>query len=218
VQNVVDEHAAVGMTMNDFLQTWPYLVIPGFGFDLARSDLYCFRESTLNDNAINAFMVFLKTYKNNTTVMMPPPKKQPLKKSTKKEPLVTEKQLLQIRAGISAGRFVLMPINLSGVHWVSMVLDGSSKIVHLYDSMGVSKNLKRLKGIASEIVSAMPDNYSEVIVEGPQQRDSDSCGVLACLHLWKTVSSDAPTDVSPDGITKLRWKMLHASLKVKRRW
>jgi hypothetical protein len=49
--------------------------------------------------------------------------------------------------------------------------------------MGMGKNPKRLKVIASEIVSGIPDNYSEVNVEGPRQWDSDSCGVLACLHV-----------------------------------
>jgi hypothetical protein len=113
------------MTMTDFLQTWPYLFIPGFSFDLTRSDLNCFRESTwFNGNAIRAFMV-LKTYKNNTTVMMAPPKKQPLKKPTNKEPLVAEKELLEIcaGAGISGGKYVFMPINSSGVHRISLVSD-----------------------------------------------------------------------------------------------
>ncbi|ETO69799.1 hypothetical protein F444_13673 [Phytophthora nicotianae P1976] len=140
---------------------------------------------------MRAFCVFLKTYKNNATVMIPPVKKQT--------------------------QFVLMPINLSGVHWVCLVVDGTAKKIQVYDSAGSAMYLKRLKNIASEIASTLPDMYEEIVFDGPLQTDGDSCGVFACLQLWKSVSSKAPTDVSESGIIKLRWKILQAILKVKRR-
>ncbi|ETN20605.1 hypothetical protein PPTG_03579 [Phytophthora nicotianae INRA-310] len=192
VKTLVDEKVAVSVAFDNFLKSWPYLVIPGFGFDITYADLFCIRGSTwLNDATMRAFCVFLKTYKNNATVMIPPVKKQT--------------------------QFVLMPINLSGVHWVCLVVDGTAKKIQVYDSAGSAMYLKRLKNIASEIASTLPDMYEEIVFDGPLQTDGDSCGVFACLQLWKSVSSKAPTDVSESGIIKLRWKILQAILKVKRR-
>ncbi|KAE9036605.1 hypothetical protein PR001_g8743 [Phytophthora rubi] len=197
VKSLVEEPVAVGLALNEFLNAWPYKVIPGFGFDIAMADLFCIRGSTwLNDDAMRAFSVFLKSYKNNATVMIPPVKKPSRKNSTQSNVLLQEKQLAEIRAGISTVQYVLVPINLSGVHWGCLVIDGGSKTIQMYDSMNSKKNTKRLKAIALEIVSALPDTYTVLNIEGPLQKDGDSCGVFACLHLWKSVSSDAPTDVS----------------------
>ncbi|KAE9033946.1 hypothetical protein PR002_g8397 [Phytophthora rubi] len=219
VKSLVEEPVAVGLALNEFLNAWPYKVIPGFGFDIAMAALFCIRGSTwLNDDAMRAFSVFLKSYKNNATVMIPPVKKPSRKNSTQSNVLLQEKQLAEIRAGISTVQYVLVPINLSGVHWGCLVIDGGSKTIQMYDSMNSKKNTKRLKAIALEIVSALPDTYTVLNIEGPLQKDGDSCGVFACLHLWKSVSSDAPTDVSTAGITKLRWMLLYAIWKMKCRW
>ncbi|ETM53907.1 hypothetical protein L914_02656 [Phytophthora nicotianae] len=166
---------------------------------------------------MRAFCVFLDTYKNNTTVTIPPVKKQALKKPVKAEPILADQQLQQIHSGLTSRQYLLMPINLSGAHWVCLVIDGISKKIELYDSMGSTMYLKRLKAIADEIVAALPDAYEEITVNGPLQHDGDSCGVLVCLQLWKCVSAEAPSDVTKSGITKLRWKILQGILKVKRR-
>ncbi|ETP05459.1 hypothetical protein F441_17928, partial [Phytophthora nicotianae CJ01A1] len=217
VKTLVDEKVAVSVAFDNFLKTWPYLVIPGFGFDITYADLFCIRGSTwLNDATIRAFCVFLKTYKNNATVMIPPVKKQTVKKPTKKESVLAEQQLLLIRNCLDSWQFVLMPINLSGVHWVCLVVDGTAKKIQVYDSAVSAMYLKRLKNIASEIASTLPDMYEEIVFDGPLQKDGDSCGVFACLQQWKSVSSKAPTDVSESGVIKLCWKILQAILKVKR--
>ncbi|ETM52320.1 hypothetical protein L914_04045 [Phytophthora nicotianae] len=49
------------------------------------------------------------------------------------------------------------------------------------------------------------DSYEALEVTEPMQTDSDSCGV------------EAPSDVSPTGNTNLRWKMLHAVMKLRPR-
>ncbi|OWY91162.1 Cysteine protease [Phytophthora megakarya] len=61
------------MVFLNMLESWSNSVLPGFGFDLVYSDLYCFMTSTsLNDNAMRAFGVVLARYKNNATVVIPP--------------------------------------------------------------------------------------------------------------------------------------------------
>ncbi|ETI53140.1 hypothetical protein F443_03869 [Phytophthora nicotianae P1569] len=218
MKSLVNEPVAVSVAFDDLLKTWPYLPIPGFGFDVAEADLFCVRGDTwLNDATMRAFCVFLDTYKNNTTVTIPPVKKQALKKPVKAEPILADQQLQQIHSGLTSRQYLLMPINLSGAHWVCLVIDGISKKIELYDSMGSTMYLKRLKAIADEIVAALPDAYEEITVNGPLQHDGDSCGVLVCLQLWKCVSAEAPSDVTKSGITKLRWKILQGILKVKRR-
>ncbi|ETN13438.1 hypothetical protein PPTG_08268 [Phytophthora nicotianae INRA-310] len=218
VKSLVNEPVDVSVAFDDLLKTWPYLPIPGFGFDVAEADLFCVRGNTwLNDATMRAFCVFLDTYKNNTTVTIPPVKKQALKKPVKAEPILADQQLQQIHSGLTSRQYLLMPINLSGAHWVCLVIDGISKKIELYDSMGSAMYLKRLKDIADEIVAALPDAYEEITVNGLLQHDGDSCGVLVCLQLWKCASAEAPSDVTKSGITKLRWKILQGILKVKRR-
>ncbi|KAG2766974.1 hypothetical protein PC129_g25119 [Phytophthora cactorum] len=61
------------------------------------------------------------------------------------------------------------------------------------------------------------DSYNDLEVTEPIQTDSDSCGVFVCRLFWTCVSSEAPSDVSSADVTKLRWEMLHAIMKVQPR-
>ncbi|ETM45946.1 hypothetical protein L914_09104, partial [Phytophthora nicotianae] len=202
VRSLVDEPVAVSVVIDDFMKTRPNLVIPGFGFDITIADLFCIRGLPwLNDATMGAFCVFLITYKNNSTVTIPPAKKTPPKKPAKAEPVLVEQELQQVRNGLASRQFVLMPINLSGAHWVCLVVNGTSKKIKLIDSMG-------LKTIAAKTVAALPETCDKIIVNGhpPLQQDGDSCDVFACLLLWNSVSIEAPTDVSKSDISKLRWE------------
>ncbi|KAG2766377.1 hypothetical protein PC129_g14839 [Phytophthora cactorum] len=60
-------------------------------------------------------------------------------------------------------------------------------------------------------------SYNDLEVTEPMQTDSDSCGVFVCRLFWACVSSEAPSDVSPAGVTKLWWEMLHAIMNVQSR-
>lgn len=91
VKALVDETVAVGVAFDDMLKTWPYLAIPGLGFDLTIADLFCLQGSTwLNDATMRAFCVFLKTFNNNVTVTIPPVKKQTFKKPLKEEAVLAD--------------------------------------------------------------------------------------------------------------------------------
>ncbi|EGZ26515.1 hypothetical protein PHYSODRAFT_320450 [Phytophthora sojae] len=124
--------------------------------------------------------------KNNVTVVVPPRKKGKM------------------------GKHILAPTSLDEV--------ASARLVKTDDSMGGKRNKKRLKKMASELLAGPLEDeaYSDIEVTEPKQTDSDSCGVFECRLLWTCVDSEVPSDVSPSGVTKLRWAMLHKITTMKR--
>ncbi|KAG6963189.1 hypothetical protein JG688_00008262 [Phytophthora aleatoria] len=142
VKRLVNEPGPVAGAFDKILNAWPDKTISGFGFDITMSDIFCMRGSTwLNDDAMCASSVLLQHYKNNSTVTMPPLKQQSRKTPAKLEPLLPEKKLLEICAGVAVCPFVLVPVNFDGVHWGCLVIDGRSKMIQLHDSM--NSNTKR---------------------------------------------------------------------------
>ncbi|KAE8898720.1 hypothetical protein PF003_g17581 [Phytophthora fragariae] len=205
----------------ELLENRPYNELRGFGFDLTYSDLYCFHDSAwLNDDAIKAFAVVLANYENNVTITATPQGHgEATQKKRSRKGLLSSKTLEDVVAGASTHAFVLLPVNFGGTHWGCLVVDQDTKQVKTYDSKNGKRNKQRLKKIASEIIAAdsTTASYTTVEVAEPLQSDSDSCGVFVCPFFWTCVSDDAPSDVTPTGITKLRWAMLEAILKMKRR-
>ncbi|EEY56556.1 cysteine protease family C48, putative [Phytophthora infestans T30-4] len=190
VKPAVSDPASAGIIMGKILECWPYTPLVGFGFDLTYTNLFCFRDSAwLNDNAMRAFAVCLARYKNN------------------------------FGESVASHQFVLLPINFGGTHWGCLVVDRDTKVIKMYDSMGGKRNKKRLQKMAEEIRTGplRDDSYEALEVTEPVQTDSDSCGVFVCRFFWTCVSSESPSDVSPAGITKLRWEMLHAVMKLRPR-
>ncbi|EGZ11302.1 hypothetical protein PHYSODRAFT_338022 [Phytophthora sojae] len=124
----------------------------------------------------------------------------------------------EVASGIEAHAFVFMPVNFGGVHWGYIVVNREARLVKTYDSMGGKRNKKRLKKMASELLAGPLEDeaYSDIEVTEPKQTDGDSCGVFACRLLWTCVDSEVPSDVSPSGVTKLRWAMLHKITTMKR--
>eukprot|EP00644_Phytophthora_capsici_P006110 jgi/Phyca11/129895/e_gw1.89.78.1 len=195
---------------SDVKTAWPYTQLRGFGFDLAYSDLFCFRASAwLNDNAIRAFAVYLRRYKNNGAIALP--------QSSGKMGSLPANTLKHIAEGVALHSYALLPVNFGGVHWGCLVIDKAAKQVKMYDSMGVKKNLKVLKAMASEIVAKITGEevFTTTTVTAPMQSDGDNCGVFVCRLFWACVSTDAPSDVSTTGVLKLRWAMLHAILTMR---
>ncbi|EGZ12967.1 hypothetical protein PHYSODRAFT_334797 [Phytophthora sojae] len=170
------------------LENWPYNELRGFGFDLTYSDLYCFRDSAwLNDDAMKAFAVVLASYKNNVTITATPQGHgEATQQRRSRKGLLSSNALEGVIAGIS--------------------------------TKNGKRNKQRLKKIAIEIIAAdaTMSSCTTVEVTEPLQSDSDSCGVFVCRFFWTCVSDDAPSDIIPTGITKLRWAMLEAILKTNR--
>ncbi|ETK79137.1 hypothetical protein L915_14990 [Phytophthora nicotianae] len=94
-------------------------------------------------------------YKNNTTVITSQLKKQSRKKPVNVEAILPEKIRLEVCEGIAVWQFVLLPVNFDGVHWGCLMIDGTSKTMMLYDSMYITKNVKRLKAITTEMESVL---------------------------------------------------------------
>ncbi|POM59550.1 Cysteine protease family C48 [Phytophthora palmivora] len=106
----------------EMMESWPYCMLPGYGFDLSYFDLYCFRASTwLNGDVIRAFSVFLaRCYKPNTTVVIPS------LTGTSKKTVLDVKIQAKIQRGSNGHHFVLVPVNFGGVHWACLVGDKSA--------------------------------------------------------------------------------------------
>ncbi|KAF1794952.1 Ulp1 protease family, C-terminal catalytic domain [Phytophthora cactorum] len=110
---------------------WPSTAINGFGFDLFYSDLYCLRgDAWLNTTRCERLLhscassrtTPYRFYTGSITVM---------------------NQTLE---------FVLLPVNLQGVHWGGLVVERPGKKVEVYDSMNGKKNRKQLKRLATEVI------------------------------------------------------------------
>ncbi|ETP50486.1 hypothetical protein F442_04228 [Phytophthora nicotianae P10297] len=158
------------------LEAWPYTQLRGFGFDLAYSDLYCFRGSAwLNDNAMRAFAVYLRRYKNNGAIALP--------QNSGKTVSLHANMLNHIAEGVELHPYVLLPVNFGGVHWGCLVIDKAAKQIKTYDSMGGKKNMKFLKAMTSEIIEKTTggDKFTNTTVTEPIQTDGDNCGVFVCL-------------------------------------
>ncbi|KAG1692168.1 hypothetical protein DVH05_025814 [Phytophthora capsici] len=114
------EHPHVALLQ--LLECWPYASIKGFGFDLTYADLFCLRDSEwLNDNAMRAVAVSLALYKNNQSVMPPPPPTN--------DAALHEKTIGLVTQAVSSRTFVMIPVNLGGVHWAGVVVDRTEKKV-----------------------------------------------------------------------------------------
>ncbi|KAG3073778.1 hypothetical protein PI124_g20057 [Phytophthora idaei] len=112
--------------------------------------------------------------------------------------------------------FVLLPVNLQGVHWGGLVVERPGKKVEVYDSMNGKKNRKQLKRLATEVIKGalVEEEYSIQDVAEPTQKDSSNCGAFVCSFFWSCVSGNEPEDLSDVDI-KLRWEILAAILKAK---
>ncbi|ETM34141.1 hypothetical protein L914_18698 [Phytophthora nicotianae] len=161
---------------------------------------------------MSAVTVSLGRYKKSLSVMLPPPTGNPSE----------ERQSSTIDAISQATTkrpFVLLPINLGGVHWAGIIVNRAEKKVMIYDSLNGAKDRKELRTVADFITTkALKDESNlKVDVTEPTQMDSSNCGVFVSLFFWSAMSDEAPSDLSPTGLTKLQWSLLNAILKMKQR-
>ncbi|EGZ07966.1 hypothetical protein PHYSODRAFT_339849 [Phytophthora sojae] len=153
---------------------------------------------------MKAFAVVLASYKNNVTITATPQGHgEATQQKRSRKGLLSSNALEDIIAGVSTYAFVLLPVNFGGTHWGCLVVDRDAKQVKTYDSKNGKRNKQRLKKIASELIAANATiaSYTTVEVTEPLRSDSDSCGVFVCRFFWTCVSDDAPSDVTPTGIT-----------------
>ncbi|ETO62722.1 hypothetical protein F444_19416 [Phytophthora nicotianae P1976] len=213
VKPVAEQPVAPQVTNLQILECRPYAELNGFGFDLTYSDLFCPRDSVwLNDNTMSAVTVSLGRYKKSLSVMLPPPTENPSEE-------LQSSTIDEISQATTKRPFVLLPINLGGVHWAGIIVNRAEKKVMIYDSLNSAKDRKELKKVTDFITTkALKDESNlKVDVTEPTQMDSSNCGVFVSLFFWSAMSDEAPSDLSPTGLTKLQWSLLNAILKLKQR-
>ncbi|KUF76336.1 hypothetical protein AM587_10006524 [Phytophthora nicotianae] len=213
VKPVAEQPVAPQVTNLQILECRPYAELNGFGFDLTYSDLFCLRDSVwLNDNTMSAVTVSLGRYKKSLSVMLPPPTENPSEE-------LQSSTIDEISQATTKRPFVLLPINLGGVHWAGIIVNRAEKKVMIYDSLNGAKDRKELRTVADFITTkALKDESNlKVDVTEPTQMDSSNCGVFVSLFFWSAMSDEAPSDLSPTGLTKLQWSLLNAILKMKQR-
>ncbi|KAF4147171.1 hypothetical protein GN958_ATG03581, partial [Phytophthora infestans] len=138
VKILVDAPVVVSVTFDVFLKTWSCMNI----FDIATliASASKARREQLDDDDTAAV------------------REKSLKKPSTAEPVLAEQQRQHL------DQFVLMPINLSGTLWVCFVANGTSKKIHLYDSMDSTMYPKHSTTIGAENVAALPETYYKITV------------------------------------------------------
>ncbi|ETO64274.1 hypothetical protein F444_18165 [Phytophthora nicotianae P1976] len=198
VKEVEDDTSPAHVAFLQILECWPYAALKGFGFDLSYAAIFCLRDSQwLNDAVMRAVGVSLSRFKNNQTVMLPPPTSD-----RQRGDILQEKAIRSIARAVASRPFVLMLVNLGGFKW--------------------DQEPKEVEEAGGRYHEEGTETYNEVDVTKPKQKDGNNCEVFVSLFFWRCVSAEAPSDVvlsdlSPSGITKLRWALLRAILKMKQR-
>ncbi|KAG1683340.1 hypothetical protein DVH05_007057 [Phytophthora capsici] len=190
VKEVVDADSEVGGLAMELLENWPYTKLDGIGFDYTYAGLYRFRSGCwLSDDSILAFTQLLgKEYGNSNAVFLPALSSSVADTMGDATYVVSATALAKIRESLED--------DLTG--------------------MNKRKVGKVLKLLAREINGRLlEDTFKQTTLTKPRQKDGDSCGVFVCLLFWRQVSSAAPTDVSPEGLVRMRWEMLQALMNQK---
>ncbi|ETK73395.1 hypothetical protein F441_20114 [Phytophthora nicotianae CJ01A1] len=157
-------------------------------------------------------MFLERSYTNITTVLLS------VATSTTSEGVanVDDKAMEEIRSYVEhdSVKFLFLPVNFNSSHWACLAVDKESKTTYIYDSMNGRKTGKALMQLVTKVKCSLQGSYAHQIAKAPRQKDDNNCGVFVCLFFWKMVSSDAPTDLSPTGLTMLRWKILMAVMNI----
>ncbi|KAG1712949.1 hypothetical protein DVH05_000679 [Phytophthora capsici] len=204
----------------ELLENWPYTKLDGIGFDYSYAGLYRFRSGYwLSDDSILAFtQLYGKENGNSNAVFLPALSSSVADTMGDATDVVSATALAKIRESLEDDLtgFVFVPVNFDSNHWACLVLNKMKKQIIVYDSMNKRKIGKVLKLLAREINGRLlEDTFKQTTLTKPRQKDGDSCGVIVCLLFWRQVSSAAPTDVSPEGLVRMRWEMLQALMNQK---
>ncbi|KAG2801247.1 hypothetical protein PC116_g24389 [Phytophthora cactorum] len=122
----------------------------------------------------------------------------------------------QIRACLEEERvkYVFLSVNIDTNHWICLVIDLDAKKIYVYDSVKSRIISKVMAGLAKKLMrQVLKDKYTEQVIKTPTQKDCNSCGIFVCRYFGLCDSSEAPTDLTPTGIERLRcmgWLLRHS--------
>jgi Ulp1 family protease len=123
------------------------------------------------------------------------------------------KDRLREAAADDSTKMLIMPVNFNDTHWALVVVLMDRREVQYYDSMAGLGVLNSLKDVASdastELFSVLGSpGFAHVSLNSPMQFDSYNCGVFVCHKVLRTRDKTVSNDLSPDGLTKLRYRLL----------
>lgn len=105
----------------------------------------------------------------------------------KKNPNTTKRLQEQNRKRIENKQLVMLPVNVSGNHWILAVINFRYKKprVLVYDSLKTTVSQKRADEIAGTlsclVSSRVQDTLRAYIMNGPKQANFSDCGVFVCV-------------------------------------
>ncbi|KAF1783250.1 Ulp1 protease family, C-terminal catalytic domain [Phytophthora cactorum] len=104
-----------------------------------------------------------------------------------------------------AVKYVFLSVNIDTNHWICLVIDLDAKKIYVYDSVKSRIISKVMAGLAKKLMrQVLKDKYTEQVIKTPTQKDCNSCGIFVCRYFGLCDSSEAPTDLTPTGIERLR--------------
>ncbi|KAI9993250.1 hypothetical protein PInf_015328 [Phytophthora infestans] len=129
--------------------------------------------------------------------------------ASKKKKSMSEKMKTKVQELLTEADVLLIPVNFGNMHWCAMIVDGKQNNVLYYDSMSLKTYKDVLDRMSWDLATTLSDDFKVVSVNGPIQTDGYSCGFYVMLRFWRYVDKSVSLDVTPIGLTLLRFRILH---------
>lgn len=107
---------------------------------------------------------------------------------------------------------LMIPVNVGNSHWCGIAVDVKRTRVLYYDSMNQRTYKTVLDRLSWDLAKTLSDDYEVVSINAPIQTDGHNCGFFVMLRLWRMVDNSIALDVTPKGLTILRFHMLQLVL------
>ncbi|EEY67102.1 SUMO protease, putative [Phytophthora infestans T30-4] len=129
--------------------------------------------------------------------------------ASKKKKSMSEKMKTKVQELLTEADVLLIPVNFGNMHWCAMIVDGKQNNVLYYDSMNLKTYKDVLDRMSCDLATTLSDDFKVVSVNGPIQTDGYNCGFYVMLRFWRYVDKSVSLDVTPIGLTLLRFRILH---------
>lgn len=129
--------------------------------------------------------------------------------ASKKKKSMSEKMKTKVQELLTEADVLLIPVNFGNMHWCAMIVDGKQNNVLYYDSMNLKTYKDVLDRMSWDLATTLSDDFKVVSVNGPIQTDGYNCGFYVMLRFWRYVDKSVSLDVTPIGLTLLRFRILH---------
>ncbi|EEY58819.1 SUMO protease, putative [Phytophthora infestans T30-4] len=107
---------------------------------------------------------------------------------------------------------LMIPVYVGNSHWCGIAVDVKRTRVLYYDSMNQRTYKTVLDRLSWDLAKTLSDDFEVVSINAPIQTDGHNCGFFVMLRLWRMVDNSIALDVTPKGLTILRFHMLQLVL------